>query len=477
MNSPRFSEVTVYSYPLAAVYDIQNAAAVLKVPAGGIPAGSVICIFAYGSLNASSGGGLSGVLTNPGVGDSAGNIYKFAFTPNSASLWFMYTYNSKALRTGDTITVRKFGPMLVYANAYYGMVSTKDPLVGAAQYDFSTTIPNTPAPAGDVVVAGMFTQAYGTGSQYIEDTLHGWSKTDFTRLLNYPGDLSDIPMFASSLVPRPAGAISWKPQIIPFPTGYGWESITAGFSAAVTIPLTSIGFTVGSPTLLPGSFSIFGKVVPIGITVGSPFIEAPSTMVEAPQVVCLTHRDDPEIMEALHTNYNVAFSLEVQPNSLVGRTSPGVGAVERINVVPPLLLIDKSLNIDQTFNDDQFAAILARLAAVEIKAQAALDGVATVAANLATAVDALTALTSTVVTLQAQVKFLNTFVSLGSGVEDVTVARPQIGSPILRLGAVVAASLAVQSPGLGIPIMNPNFAISVSIGRPTFGTPILIRNP
>jgi hypothetical protein len=71
---------------------------------------------------------------------------------------------------------------------------------------------------------------------------------------------------------------------------------------------------------------------------------------------------------------------------------------------------------------------------------------------------------------------LNTFVSLGSGVADLAVAHPAIGSPMLRLGAVVAASLTVQSPALGAPVMNPNFAISVSVGRPTFGTPILIRN-
>jgi hypothetical protein len=469
--------MTVYSYPMAAVYNATGATAVLKVPPGGIPSGSLICVFAYGSLVATGGGGVASGYTNPGIGDSAGNVYKFAFTPNSATLWFAYTYNSKELRGGDTITVRKSGPLLVYANAYSGIVTTQDPLTGGAQYDGYSNAPNTPAPAGDIVVAGMFSSAYGTGSQYIEDTLHGWSAADFPRLQSYSGDLADIPMFASSLVPRPAGAISWRPQIIPNPAGSGWESITAGFAVAATKLLTSVSFVVGSPALVPGSFSIFGKVVPVGITVSSPFIEAPSTNVEAPQVVCLTHRDDPDIMEALHTNYNVAFSLEVQPNSMVGRVSPGVGAVERISVVAPLLLTpDKTLALDTTFNDDQFAAILARLAAVEIKAQAAIDGIANLVANLATVVDTLTALSSTVITLQAQVKFLNTFASLGSGVADVAVAHPAIGSPMLRLGAVVTASLTVQSPALGAPVMNPNFAISVSVGRPMFGTPILIRN-
>ena len=331
--------MSVFSYPMAAVYDTTGATAVLKVPPGGIPAGSVICVFVYGAFNSVGGG--SGLSTQ-GIGDSAGNVYKFAFTPLDTSMWFLYTYNSKALRGGDTISVRKFGPAQVLGCAYLGLVTTKDPLTTAQMYDPVTTRPVTPAPPGDLVVAAVWSPAYGTGSLYIEDVTHPWNPNDFPTLKNYPGDLSDIPMFGTSLQPRPAGSFSWMPQIIPLPAGYGWVSITAGFTAAATTPLTSVGFTVGSPALVPGSFSIFGKVVPIGITTASPVIEAPSTGVEAPAVVCLTHRDDPDIQEALFTNTNIALGLEVQPHSLVGRSSDGVGMAERIPASSaPLLLVDK----------------------------------------------------------------------------------------------------------------------------------------
>ena len=302
-------------------------------------------------------------------------------------------------------------------------------------YNQVTTRPVTPAPPGDLVVAAVWSPAYGTGSLYIEDATHPWNPNDFPTLKNYSGDLSDIPMFGTSLQPRPAGSFSWMPQIIPLPAGYGWVSITAGFTAAATTPLTSVGFTVGSPALVPGRFSIFGKVTPIGITTASPVIEAPSTGVEAPAVVCLTHRDDPDIQEALFTNTNIALGLEVQPHSLVGRSSDGVGMAERISVVSPLLLVDKLLVLDPSFNEDndaQFAAILARLAAVEIKAQAAIDGIDTLTDHLAVLTDIVLALPPLVAELQVQVKFIGNLLSLGGGAVDIDIARPILGTPTVH---------------------------------------------
>jgi hypothetical protein len=178
---------------------------------------------------------------------------------------------------------------------------------------------------------------------------------------------------------------------------------------------------------------MFGKMAPIGITVASPVIEVPSTGNDAPQVVCLTHRDDPDTMEALFTNLNVAFTLELQPNTMVGRTSPGVGPAEQVEVIKPLLLVDKQLVLDPEYAPALLTSIYARLAAVEAAAAAALAGIATLTDNLSPVADAVTILIPAVAQLQVQVKWLGNMFSLGSGAIDLVLARPGIGTPTVAV--------------------------------------------
>jgi hypothetical protein len=360
------------------------------------------------------------------VADTPGNTYKTAIAIQP-SFNFWYTYNSKALRPGDTISVHKSGPMLAMACGFSGIVTTQDPLTTAALYFGYNTRPSAPVPAGDLIVAGLMLGSFTDGpSNYIPDTLHAWSLTDF---IHIPVEGSSL--FGSSLKPpRPAGNFTWSPQFTP--QGSEWDIIISGFTAAVTVNMTAVGIATASPTLVPGIFSMFGKMAPIGITTASPFIEAPTTGIEAPYVVCLTHRDEPDMMVALHTNYNVAFGLELQPHSLVGRSSDGVGMAERITVVAPLLLVDKTLILDTTFNDAQIADILARLSAVETKAQAAVDSVANLATIVSSLSDAVTALQSAVAELQVSEFGGSTGVHLP--IAALVVGSPAIGVPTPGLG-------------------------------------------
>lgn len=402
--------MTVFSRPIGAALDSANPTVVLKAPPGGIPAGAVICVFTLGDAVFS-------------IADTPGNAYKLA---NGQGVFLWYAYNTKALRPGDTISVQKYGTMLVKACAFTGLVTSKDPLISATAYGGYNTKPVAPVPAGDLVVMGLEYDGFGPSAHYIEDAAHAWNQYDFARVVADPEVYVD-PMFAATLTPRPTGSFNWSPQVIP--TAGGWVIIAAAFSAVATVALTPVGLAVGSPSLVPGGFSIFGKVTPIGITTASPFIGAPSTVVDAPQVVVLTYRDRPDIMEALFTNLNTALSLELQPHSLVGRSEDDVGAAQRILVVPPLLLVDKTLTFDPSFMAGTLDAIYARLAAVETEAAAATAGLALLSDHVSALTDIVDMLAEQVSALQIQVKFLNRSISIGQGAIDLAVASPVFGTP------------------------------------------------
>jgi hypothetical protein len=407
--------MTVFSRPIGAALDSTGPTVVLNAPPGGIPAGSVICVFTFADAVFS-------------VADTPGNVYKTA-NGQVQGVYLWYAYNTKALRPGDTITVQKYGTGLAKACAFTGLVSSKDPLISSGLYGGFNTKPVTPVPVGDLIVMGLQFSGYSASSHYIEDTAHAWNQYDFARFITDPNVYIDE-VFGATLMPRPAGTYNWAPQVIPT-TNNGWVTIAAAFAALATTSMMAIGITTASPVMPTLSTTPLGKVVPLGITTASPVIGVPSTTIDAPQVVCLTHRDEPEIMEALHTNLNVAFVLELQPHSLVGRSDDGVGPAQRITVVSPLLLVDKTLVIDPTFKEDEITEITARLAAVEAEAAAATAGIANLADIVSALHDVVSTLVDQVALLQTQVDFIGDAISIGGGAINLVTARPTIGSPHL----------------------------------------------
>ena len=253
------------------------------------------------------------------------------------------------------------------------------------------------------------------------------------------------------------------------------------------------------------------------VVVGSPTIDVPQLAFfdPDPAVVCLTHQDD-DIQEALFTNTNVNFGLMMGPMALVGRTDPGVGPAEALSVVAPLILRNRTLDIDLSSKvtasslEQVVTDLLAAIASLDaretfdiqalsgsIQDAAGVNDVTNLSASIATLTASLNALA---VQMAANYNSLFGMISkLANGViADMTAASvavthiggyfnapnlvpigPSIGAPTFV--AKGPQQLIVGSPSFSAPVLShgpivvlPN-TVSILVGSPTLGTPAMTK--
>lgn len=398
-----------------------SAGASVALPVGaGIPAGSLICIQTIESIVVNAGS----------VADTAGNIYQkldetYAGDVSGYSTSaFYYCWNSKALAPGSTISYIKKSNnrnAIILGGWATGVVFTSDPLSArAVSTSGHNGTPSITSPTlqhvGSLVWAGI-----GIVNGQLDDEFAQpvpW-RAPFFRVAGGTDAAA-----GGYLIPSTIAAVTWAPKI----TSRWWAAFLYEFQPTLVSPVATSGLNTSAPRFGAPFFSVRGKMAARPLVVSSPFIGVPSTVVDAPQVMCLTDRGHPEEQTALFTNTNVAFDLEATPSSLVGRTSVGTGPVERIQVQAPLVLADKVLSVNLVTLLD---AIEAEIAAVRAEA----DATAVSLAASQVLLDSLSAaFTAFVIGAEARLTALENVVTgitrtiIASG---ITANSPTIGTPHL----------------------------------------------
>jgi hypothetical protein len=308
-----------------------------------------------------------------------------------------------------------------------GIVALVDPL-STVKMNSGNTVSKTTVTVSSIVsltpgdlmwgFLGMSPWDINVQAAYNEDTSLRWASPPFQRWYSYDGKIG---LSGPTVInPNGTGIVTWTPRI---PTSDFWIAIMCGFKVAETTNLSAVGYDVGRPEIGPTGFSVYGNSVPRGITVGSPFIEAPSTNISNPQVVCLTHRDD-GIMESLFTNVNVDFTLETDSNSIVGRTDPGRGQVQRVTVQYPLVMGSGAITLDST---GAMGDIPNRVVVLETQIQQMVLQSAVFTQALVDIRNQIADLQRAVSQLQSAVNVSNIYILR----QPITTASPTIGKPTL----------------------------------------------
>lgn len=169
---------------------VQAATYVLTVPAGGVPAGALICLAVQEEWTSGSSPADVGTLA-----DTAGNTYvKIGSTATITSGWkgaLFYVKNCAALVSGNTITytLKSANNAVSMSVLYATGIDTTAPLDTAVTTQHTgsgsggTTTSGTPAVSGELFVTAFFNQKSG----YTIDSGNGWA-TPFTYTRNGNGD-------------------------------------------------------------------------------------------------------------------------------------------------------------------------------------------------------------------------------------------------------------------------------------------------
>jgi hypothetical protein len=338
----------------------------------------------------------------------------------------------------------------------------------------------------------------------------------------------------------------------------GSPAIGRPLQARANYAMTAVGATAGSPAIaVPGMTwnPVFG---PFPILIGRPEIGGPTlrqrhqllgydlwtepptssfdevpppdftVFDKNPEVICLTDRDDPTSMPAIHANYNADFDLELWPGpNLVGRTDPTPGPAQIIEVDPPFSLAgqklkltievplavkdDGALVIDMksplVVNDQgqlviDIDALLGPLNAAVFGLSSSLTGAAgSINSQLGGVARDVSELKARMLTAEQKIS-LNTgnianqateiydvwagATPLGIyrsvlGTTNFTVGPPAFGVPSFTPNPLTTGNITAASPVIGVPTMGLNilgaesiYLHSPVIGRPWIGT---IRPP
>lgn len=179
------------------------------VPAGGVPAGSLICVAVDERAT----------VGNPSCADAATNTYTRILSEVATSrgqLDLFYAWNASALTAGQTITVTKAGNDAIAVSAFYatGIQTSSDPHDSAvdAVATGSTTTPSvtsgTPSASGDLFVALL---AQTNTSTFTQDTTHGWLSPP--PIEANPGGTSPAQLDGGTQINSGTGTITFAPTI------------------------------------------------------------------------------------------------------------------------------------------------------------------------------------------------------------------------------------------------------------------------
>ena len=181
---PAWAAIVVTNIGTAGTYPISSLT--ITVGVGGVPAGSLIVLFADEQR-------ASYVVTHGTVVDTKSNVYNYLPSiendvidgGNGAGFGsIVYAYNSIALVSGDTITYTAGGSGDLAISAYYatGIQTASDPLDATVTATRTgnlnginptlTLTSGTPSTGGELFAGFISSFALGT---YTQDTTHGWS--------------------------------------------------------------------------------------------------------------------------------------------------------------------------------------------------------------------------------------------------------------------------------------------------------------